>query len=299
MKTFKLTKGVQIILITLLVIVVGAIIVGLVSNDKSMAASYNDPCTMTSGCNGKLTVISQYDATRHQVACGVCGKVGAIINCSWSTSNPVAKPVGNDMHYWYSTCSMCGMVNSNHYSSGACSDGNGDEICDYCGGETTNTGGGGGSGDGGSGDDCTCSGGSDSYYKDYRYKDSDLHSCYFVCNDCGGEWYDADYIHEYSDYTDNGNGTHTSYCDKDCGGKITGTCNFVNGECTVCGAEEECNHIQETIPAIAATCTTAGKTEGKRCSLCGEILVQPTEVPAKGHTIVDVPAPANLSPETP
>ena len=38
--------------------------------------------------------------------------------------------------------------------------------------------------------------------------------------------------------------------------------------------------------AVEATCTEPGKTEGKHCSVCNEILVAQTEVPAKGHTEV-------------
>lgn len=44
-------------------------------------------------------------------------------------------------------------------------------------------------------------------------------------------------------------------------------------------------HTEETIPAVPATCTTAGKTEGKKCSVCSEVLEAQQEVPATGqHT---------------
>ncbi len=36
-------------------------------------------------------------------------------------------------------------------------------------------------------------------------------------------------------------------------------------------------HILIDIPAVEATCTTKGKTAGKKCSVCGEIIIQPTE----------------------
>ena len=43
-------------------------------------------------------------------------------------------------------------------------------------------------------------------------------------------------------------------------------------------------HTKETIPAVDATCTSAGSTEGVKCSACGEILTAPTEIPATGHS---------------
>lgn len=43
-------------------------------------------------------------------------------------------------------------------------------------------------------------------------------------------------------------------------------------------------HTEETIPAVPTTCTAAGKTEGKKCSVCGEVLEAQQEVPATGHT---------------
>ena len=42
-------------------------------------------------------------------------------------------------------------------------------------------------------------------------------------------------------------------------------------------------HTEVEIPAVAPTCTEAGSTAGTKCSVCGEILVAPTEVPATGH----------------
>ena len=52
-----------------------------------------------------------------------------------------------------------------------------------------------------------------------------------------------------------------------------------------CGAtrEEEIpasGHAEETLPSKAATCTEDGLTEGKQCSVCGEILVAQEIIPA-------------------
>lgn len=43
-------------------------------------------------------------------------------------------------------------------------------------------------------------------------------------------------------------------------------------------------HVEETISAVEPTCTETGLTEGKRCSECGETLVEQEVVPALGHT---------------
>ena len=43
-------------------------------------------------------------------------------------------------------------------------------------------------------------------------------------------------------------------------------------------------HTEVIDAAVEPTCTMAGKTEGKHCSVCNEVLVAQTEVPAKGHT---------------
>ena len=46
-------------------------------------------------------------------------------------------------------------------------------------------------------------------------------------------------------------------------------------------------HTEETLTAVAPTCTETGLTEGKKCSVCDEILVAQEEVAANGHTESD------------
>ncbi|MBQ9762266.1 MAG: hypothetical protein IJV82_04215 [Oscillospiraceae bacterium] len=48
--------------------------------------------------------------------------------------------------------------------------------------------------------------------------------------------------------------------------------------------EAKCEHVEKVIQGLDATCTAAGKTEGKECATCGEILVAQNEIPATGHT---------------
>lgn len=50
----------------------------------------------------------------------------------------------------------------------------------------------------------------------------------------------------------------------------------------------ECQHVVEKIPAVAATCTTDGSTEGEKCSVCDKILVAPEKIPA-AHTPETIP----------
>ena len=46
-----------------------------------------------------------------------------------------------------------------------------------------------------------------------------------------------------------------------------------------------CTHTEtETIPGTPATCTESGLTDGKKCSVCEEILVAQETIPALGHT---------------
>ena len=58
--------------------------------------------------------------------------------------------------------------------------------------------------------------------------------------------------------------------------------------CTVCGAEETApipatGHTAVKDAAVAATCTTAGLTEGSHCSVCNTVLTAQQTVAATGH----------------
>ena len=62
--------------------------------------------------------------------------------------------------------------------------------------------------------------------------------------------------------------------------------------CDNCGADLCTNHTEEVIPAKSPTCTSTGLTAGKKCSICQEILLAQTTIPATGHsynTVVTAP----------
>ena len=60
---------------------------------------------------------------------------------------------------------------------------------------------------------------------------------------------------------------------------------------------EECDHVEVTIPAVAATCTEAGLTAGVKCSVCNEVLTAQEVVPA-AHTEAPIAAVAATCSET-
>ena len=58
--------------------------------------------------------------------------------------------------------------------------------------------------------------------------------------------------------------------------------------CALCGEDEiriipALGHTEETIPGTPATCTEPGISDGKKCAVCGEILVEQEVIPALGH----------------
>ena len=60
-------------------------------------------------------------------------------------------------------------------------------------------------------------------------------------------------------------------------------------KCTRCSYTKSADipkleHKAVTVKAVAPTCTKAGKTKGKKCSLCDEILTAQESVPALGHS---------------
>ena len=67
---------------------------------------------------------------------------------------------------------------------------------------------------------------------------------------------------------------------------------YTTHTCSVCGdtykdsETSATGHTEETIPAVAPDCESEGLTEGKKCSVCDNVLVEQSVVPATGHTEV-------------
>ena len=72
---------------------------------------------------------------------------------------------------------------------------------------------------------------------------------------------------------------------------IEGIGNYIGSYLCVYTVAKLCSHSNYTIlPAVSATCTESGKTQGKQCNQCGEIFEEQWEVPAYGHTLVTLKA---------
>ncbi|MBQ7345578.1 MAG: hypothetical protein IJW45_05905 [Oscillospiraceae bacterium] len=100
-----------------------------------------------------------------------------------------------------------------------------------------------------------------------------------ICTECGAE--DPDYVepHEHS-YT-------AVVTEPTCteGGYTTYTCEC--GESYIADKTAALGHTEVIDAAVEATCTETGLTEGKHCSVCGEVLVAQEEIPAAGHNFED------------
>ena len=75
--------------------------------------------------------------------------------------------------------------------------------------------------------------------------------------------------------------THPSTCTQ------AGTSTYTSQYGTVVVTLELAAHTEEVMPAVEPTCTETGLTEGKKCSVCGEILEEQQIVSAKGHQYDD------------
>ena len=102
-----------------------------------------------------------------------------------------------------------------------------------------------------------------------------------TCEVCGDSYKDSfteklppEHIHAYSAVVTAPTCTAEGY--------TTYTC--ACGESYVDNKVAALGHIEAAVPGKAATCTESGLTEGKKCSVCGEILVAQTEIAALGHT---------------
>ncbi|MBO5378695.1 MAG: right-handed parallel beta-helix repeat-containing protein [Clostridia bacterium] len=96
----------------------------------------------------------------------------------------------------------------------------------------------------------------------------------YTCSVCGDTYVD-NYVdalgHSYTAVVTAPNCTDKGY--------TTYTCS-VCGDTYVDNYVDALGHTEEIIPAVAPTFDAAGSTEGKKCSVCGEILVAPETIPA-------------------
>ena len=70
------------------------------------------------------------------------------------------------------------------------------------------------------------------------------------------------------------------------GGYTTYTCSGC-GDSYIADETAALGHSEEIIPAVDATCTGTGLTEGRKCSVCGEVTVAQEIVDALGHDFAD------------
>ena len=232
MKNLKLTKKVQIVLASILIIAIVAIVVGTMFSNRASAAT--KPCG-DSNCPGTMTA-SNYGVGTHRWHCNTCSYIESE-SCSggaWTHKS------GTEVHQKF--CWACGYF----YTQANCHDDNGDGVCEDCGWDGMHV---------------------HSYSTSYVNNNNGTHTEKHTCS-CGDSYDGSTVSCSYGNKTSNGNGTHSATC-------------------TVCGYNltEDCTEVIDE--GKEATCTEEGLTEGKHCSVCGEILVAQEKIPAKGHNFED------------
>jgi len=55
-----------------------------------------------------------------------------------------------------------------------------------------------------------------------------------------------------------------------------------------CNDVEQCDHIKEIIQGKAPTCTESGLTDGKKCTVCGDIIVEQEVIEPMGHIEITI-----------
>lgn len=132
------------------------------------------------------------------------------------------------------------------------------------------------------------------------------------CETEGTQWYRCEYCEEQKSETVPATG-HTEVTDEAVEATCTEAGKTEGSHCSVCEtvfkAQEEipaighdwsahdgvcgregcgsvCSHEGSTVvdDAVAETCTEAGKTQGSHCEVCGVVLTEQKEIPAKGHS---------------
>ena len=66
-------------------------------------------------------------------------------------------------------------------------------------------------------------------------------------------------------------------------------CSLLLGSLSACREDTRVEHVHELVDvaAVAPTCDTVGKTQGEKCTLCGQMTVIPQSIPATGHVYSD------------
>ena len=105
----------------------------------------------------------------------------------------------------------------------------------------------------------------------------------FTCAGCGDYYTESVEVpeHSFTVYVSNGDAT----CTQD--GTETAVCDYCDAVHTRTDEGSALGHTAAVVSGYPATCTTDGLTDGKCCSVCGEILESQAQIPAGEHLYGD------------